>query len=71
MIAEYTVVVKGDITGNGKAELFDSFKILIGTLTDPDGENLDEVDIAIRDYNDDGEVKLYDSFKFLIDSIIG
>ena len=64
-----TVAVKGDVSGNGELALFDAFKILIGTLTDPDGKNLDVYDYLIRDYNGDGYVQLFDAFKFLIASL--
>ena len=69
LVAEYVVVVRGDISGNGKSELFDAFKILIGVLTDSDGTKLDELDKIIRDYNNDGVVALFDAFKFLIKAI--
>ena len=69
LLATFMIAVKGDITGNGELALFDAFKILIGTLTDPDGVNLDEFDKIIRDFNDDGNVQLFDAFKFLIKSL--
>ena len=65
-VTQYNVAIKGDISGNGKAELFDSFKILIGVLTD---SNLDELDMIIRDFNNDGIIALYDAFNFLIQAI--
>ena len=69
VISEFVVIVKGDITGNGKIELFDSFKILIGCISKPDGSDLDSLDKAIRDFNNDGAVTLFDAFKFLIMSL--
>ena len=65
-IAQYTIAVKGDVSGDGNLGLFDAFKILIGTLTE---QELSEIDILIRDFNDDGVVSLYDAFKFLIKAI--
>lgn len=66
VVAQYGVVVKGDITGNGRLALFDAFKILIGCLT---GTPLDSTDLLIRDFNGDGSVTLFDAFKFLIKSL--
>ena len=70
-VASFTIAVKGDVTGNGKLELFDSFKILIGVLTDQSGNNLDAIERIIRDDNNDGVVALFDAFKFLIKAISG
>ena len=69
LVVQYNTVIKGDITGNGKIELFDSFKILIGCISKPDGSDLDSLDKAIRDFNNDGAVTLFDAFKFLIMSL--
>lgn len=68
VVASIIIAIKGDVTGNGEGGLFDSFKILIGTLTD---QKLDEIDQIIRDYNDDGVIALFDAFKFLIKAIQG
>ena len=69
VVGTYLIAVKGDITGNGELALFDAFKILVGVLVDPTGENLDAIDIIIRDFNDDGTIALFDAFKFLIKAI--
>lgn len=62
LIKEYTIIVKGDVNGDGQVKMYDAFTILKGALF---GESLDTIDVLIRDYNDDGEVKMYDAFSFL------
>lgn len=62
ILAEYIIVVSGDINGDGQVKMYDAFTILKGALF---GGNLDAIDILIRDYNDDGKVKMYDAFSFL------
>jgi len=69
IVAEYTIVVKGDVTGNGYARMYDAFQILKDTIIP--GVTLDEIDVKIRDYNEDGNVRMYDAFQFLKDSILG
>lgn len=61
-IAEYMVIVPGDVTGNGEVKMYDSFVILKGTLF---SGSLDAIETLIRDYNKDGSVKMYDAFAFL------
>lgn len=69
MLAEFTVVVSGDVTGNGYARMFDSFQILKDSIMP--GVTLDEIDIKIRDYNSDGKVRMYDAFQFLKEAVVG
>lgn len=66
---EYIIVVKGDVTGNGCARMFDSFQILKDTIVP--GIFLDEIDIKIRDYNNDEKVRMYDAFQFLKEAVVG
>ena len=61
ILQEYTVIVPGDVTGNGLIQFFDVFKI----LDDADkGNDIDEIDTEIEDHNGDGEVKLYDAVQY-------
>lgn len=62
VLAEYTVIVPGDVTGNGEVKMYDSFVILKGTLF---SGSLDAIETLIRDYNKDGSVKMFDAFAFL------
>lgn len=68
-VSEFTVVVPGDVTGNGSARMYDSFEILKGAISGNKG--LDEIDIEIRDFNNDGNVRMYDAFQFLKQAILG
>ncbi len=65
-IAEYTVVVPGDVTGNGYSRMYDAFQILKDSLFNG---KLDEIDMLIRDYDGNGAVRMYDAFQFLKDSL--
>ena len=67
-LIRYIAVIKGDVTGNGYARMYDAFQILKDTIIP--GVALDEIDIKIRDYNEDGNVRMYDAFQFLKDSIL-
>ena len=49
--------------------MYDAFQILKDTIIP--GVTLDEIDVKIRDYNEDGNVRMYDAFQFLKDSILG
>lgn len=62
VLLEYTIVVPGDVNGDGIVKMYDAFTILKGTLF---SGNSDALDILIRDYNGDGVVKMYDAFAFL------
>ena len=62
VLAEYTVLVKGDVSGNGLTRIFDAFAILKGSLTP---EELDNIEKYIMDFNNDDKVQLYDAFKYL------
>ena len=53
ILKEYTVVVPGDVTGNGLSKIYDAFKILHDSVKDTE---IDELDIQIRDYDGDGNV---------------
>ena len=66
---EYIIVVNGDINGDGKLMMYDSFQILKGAILP--GTQLDSIDKLIRDVNGDGNVMLYDAFQFIKKSIIG
>lgn len=63
ILSEYTIVVLGDVTGDGEVKMYDAFQILKETLFSVN--NLSELDILIRDFNGDGIVKMYDAFSFL------
>lgn len=67
VIRKYTVIVNGDITGDGKVKLYDAFQILKGTLY---SKNLSVIDKLIRDYNLDGRVAIYDAFRFIRKAIL-
>lgn len=62
VLSEYTIVVPGDIDGDGQVKMYDAFTILKDSLF---GGSLNEIDTLIRDYNNDGKVKMYDAFSFL------
>ncbi len=62
VLTEYTIIVPGDINGDGQVKMYDAFSILKGTLF---GGSLNKIDTLIRDYNNDGQVKMYDAFSFL------
>ncbi len=66
VVAEYMIVVKGDVTGNGYSRMYDAFQILKDSLFDG---KLDEFDMLIRDYDGNGHVRMYDAFQFLKDSL--
>lgn len=66
VVAEYMVIVKGDVTGNGYSRMYDAFQILKDSLFNG---NLDEIDMLIRDYDGNGHVRMYDAFQFLKDSL--
>lgn len=66
ILAEYMVIVFGDITGNGEVKMYDAFTILKDSLFNG---KLDEIETLIRDFNNDGEVKMYDAFSFLKEAL--
>jgi hypothetical protein len=71
VVATYTAVVKGDVTGNGLVRMYDAFQILKDVLN-PKG-TLSDIDILIRDHSssNDGVVRMYDAFQYLTESIRG
>ena len=62
ILQEYTVIVPGDVTGNGEVKLYDAFKILNDSVKKAE---IDEIDVEIRDYNDDGKVSTYDALQYM------
>ena len=62
VIQEYLVIVPGDVTGNGEVKLYDAFKILNDAVKKV---AIDEIDIEIRDYNEDGKVSSYDALQYM------
>ena len=69
IVAEYTVVVRGDITGEGKARIFDAYEILKDSIW-KSATDYPEIDIMIRDYDGDGKVRIFDAYSYLRDSIL-
>lgn len=61
-LTKYNVIVKGDVSGNGQIKLYDSFAILRGVLK---GTVFTDLDLFIRDINNDNKLTLYDAFSFL------
>ena len=70
VLVEYTVVVPGDINGDGEVRIYDSFQILKDVLISL-GEKIDAIEVMIRDFNDDGEIRIYDAFQYLKEAILG
>ena len=68
VLAEYTIVVSGDVNGDGETKIFDSFQILKDVLMSV-GETIDAIELMIRDFNNDGNVRIYDAFQFLKEAI--
>ncbi len=66
ILQEYTVIVPGDVTGNGEVQLYDAFKILNDAVKKV---VIDELDVEIRDYNDDGNVSMYDALQYMKETI--
>ena len=62
VLAEYTVLVRGDVSGNGLTRIYDAFVILKGSLKP---EELDNIEKYIMDYNEDEKVQIYDAYKYL------
>ena len=70
VLAEYMVVVPGDISGDGEIRIYDAFQILKDVLVSF-GAELDSIDYMIRDFNNDGNVRIYDAFQYLKEAILG
>lgn len=66
ILQEYTVIVPGDVTGNGEVKLFDAFKILSDSVKKV---LIDELDREIRDYNNDRKVGTYDALQYMKETI--
>ena len=66
ILQEYIVIVPGDVTGNGEVKLYDAFKILNNSVKK---SPIDELDIEIRDYNEDGKVNTYDALQYMKETI--
>ena len=62
VVQEYTVIVPGDVTGNGEVKLYDAFKILNDAVKKV---AIDELDLEIRDYNKDEKVNTYDALQYM------
>ena len=62
IVQEYTVIVPGDVTGNGEVKLYDAFKILNDSVKKV---AIDELDVKIRDYNKDAKVTTYDALQYM------
>ena len=66
VLAEYTIAINGDIDGDGRARIFDSFTILEDTF---DNYDYDDIDYMTRDYDKDGKIRIFDAFSYLEDAI--
>lgn len=62
IVQEYTVIIPGDVTGNGEVKLYDAFKILNDSVKKV---AIDELDVKIRDYNEDEKVTTYDALQYM------
>ena len=71
---EFTIVVLGDINGDGMIKIYDAFQILKSVLVsnnnNNNNNNLNEIDYIIRDFNNDGEIRIYDAFQYLKEAIL-
>lgn len=69
VIAEFTAVVPGDVTGNGILRMYDAFQILKEVIT---GTQMDCLDNIIRDHSSSGDriVRMYDAFQYLKEAIM-
>ena len=70
VLAEYMVVVPGDVNGDGETKIYDSFQILKDVLVSL-GDAIDAIEVMIRDYNEDGNIRIYDAFQYLKEAILG
>ena len=69
VLAEYMVVVPGDVNGDGETKIYDSFQILKDVLVSL-SESIDAIEVLIRDFNEDGNVRIYDAFQYLKEAIL-
>ena len=54
------------VQGNGEVKLYDAFKILNDAVRKVE---IDEIDVEIRDYNDDEKVNTYDALQYMKESM--
>ena len=69
VLAEYMIVVPGDVNGDGETKIYDSFQILKDVLVSL-SESIDAIEVLIRDFNEDGNVRIYDAFQYLKEAIL-
>jgi hypothetical protein len=59
---EYTIFVRGDVDGDGRARIFDSFTMIDDNLNN---KVYSDIDYLIRDFDNDGKIRIFDAFNYL------
>jgi hypothetical protein len=59
---EYTIFVRGDVDGDGRARIFDSFTMIDDNLNN---KVYSDIDYLTSDFNNDGKIRIFDAFNYL------